>query len=230
MNQLKANLPKHLTILQEYSGHYPKMGKSAGQELNPYCLVKSSKPDDIENEFYVMFCKDNSLTYFSKICYDKIKNLLDETWYLMKNGYIGSHNKEYPYLHHLIAKFFIEKDDDNEKELSIDHINRDKFDNRIKNLRWTTQSVQTENCGKRSRKKNAMPLPEELKNCPLPKFVDYRKEVFENGSYKEYLVLDHPTVGKRLFSSKSMKINIVEKYNDIIEKMNNLNLKIEIKE
>jgi hypothetical protein len=226
MDQLKALLPKHLTILQEFPGHMQKLGKNAGDFFNPYVLVKSSLENDIENEFYAIFSNPDKIFYISKEFIQKIKN---KTCFYCSNGYMAlKDNNKQMYLHQLIMKN-IEKDD-NEKELSIDHINRDKLDNRIKNLRWTTQSVQTENCGKRSRKKNAMPLPEELKNYPLPKFVDYRKEVFENGSYKEYLVLDHPTVGKRLFSSKSMKINIVDKYNDIIEKMNNLNLKIEIKE
>jgi hypothetical protein len=226
MDQLKAILPKHLTILQEFPGHMQKLGKNAGEFFNPYVLVKSSLENDIENEFYAIFSNPDKIFYISKEFIQKIKN---KTCFYCSNGYMAlKDNNKQIYLHQLIMEN-IEKND-NEKELSIDHINRDKLDNRIKNLRYTTQSIQNENRGKKNRNKNARPLPEELKNYPLPKYVEYSYEELKNGNYRDFILLNHPSLEKRKASSKSMNISIVDKYNQIINFMKELDLKIEIKE
>lgn len=226
MNKLKILLPKHLTILKEFPGHTQKLGKNAGEYFNQNVLVNSNLEDDIEKEFYAILSNPDKIFYISKEHIDLIKN---KTCFYCSNGYISlKHNNKQIYLHQLIMEN-IEKNLD-DKKLSIDHINRNKLDNRIKNLRWTTQSIQNENCGKRNRKKNAMPLPEDLKPYPLPKYVEYIYEELKNDSYRDFILLDHPYVGKRIASSKSMKIGIVEKYHQIIDKMKELELKIEVKE
>lgn len=46
-------------------------------------------------------------------------------------------------IHRLVALIFLGKPDD--KKLSVDHINRDKLDNRVQNLRWATHSLQIKN-------------------------------------------------------------------------------------
>ena len=53
------------------------------------------------------------------------------------------------YIHRLVAKAFI----DGEKE-QVDHINGNKLDNRVENLRWVTASENYYNYGYEERKKN----------------------------------------------------------------------------
>ncbi len=55
--------------------------------------------------------------------------------------WLGAGNKKY--IHHLVAKIFLEE----VEGFEIDHINRHKEDNRLCNLRWTTKSDNMKNRG-----------------------------------------------------------------------------------
>lgn len=59
------------------------------------------------------------------------------------NGYlkVGVHGKTYS-VHRLIAETFIAN---NDNKPTVDHINRDKTDNRVCNLRWATHREQRDN-------------------------------------------------------------------------------------
>jgi hypothetical protein len=46
------------------------------------------------------------------------------------------------YIHRLVASHFIVND---ENKPTVDHINKDKFDNRVENLRWATRKEQNSN-------------------------------------------------------------------------------------
>ena len=98
---------------------------------------------------------------------------------------------------------------------SVDHINQQMDDNRNENLRLLSQSEQNKNTGKRARKKNAQPLPEELNGIELPKFVNYNceKRTTKHGvSYRDFFRIEkHPKLKKVWSSSKSIKIDIIEK-------------------
>ena len=54
--------------------------------------------------------------------------------------WLGAGHKHY--IHHLVAEIFCPKDADN---LQVDHINRNKHDNRACNLRWVTASFNMKN-------------------------------------------------------------------------------------
>ena len=115
-------------------------------------------------------------------------------------------------------------------QLSVDHINRDKLDNRLENLRITTQSIQNSNQDKRKRKCNARKLPKELENIILPKYVNYNKEEYKPNKFREYFRIEkHPKLKKIWSSSKSIKLNILDKLKQTKEKLYQIENDIVIK-
>ena len=65
-----------------------------------------------------------------------------------QDGYMGHIRQDqmkriYRFVHRMVAERFLPKIDDT--DLEVDHINRDKTDNRASNLRWVTRSVNDRN-------------------------------------------------------------------------------------
>ena len=83
---------------------------------------------------------------------------------------------------------------------------------------------------KRERKHNAIKLPESILQEAIPKYVTYYKECYniQKKLYREFFKIEkHPKMikGKLYVSSKSNKINILEKLEEIkkiLEKLNNV--------
>ena len=84
------------------------------------------------------------------------------------------------------------------------------------------------NDSKRLRKHNAITLPESLKHIILPKYVGYYKECYNNEAklYREFFKIEkHPNQSKNktYISSKSNKISILEKLDQIKKILDSLN-------
>ena len=175
--------------------------------------------DDNDNIYYLMHIKDDIYTKISKKDINKVLNVYNVRpgWYLNNNGYIGTtiriNDKTYNiYLHQLIMD--VHDEDLTSYERTVDHINQDKLDNRSENLRLVNMSVQNANRDKASRRCDACELPNGLTQKDLPKYVSYHKEILEKetGKYREFFIIDnHPKINKPWETTKSMKVEILEK-------------------
>ena len=83
---------------------------------------------------------DTEREVVSKIDKEEFKHVKKHTWRLTKNGYAT--NRMVGYLHRFILK--------PEDDLDVDHVNRDKLDNRKSNLRECTRSQNMMNTTLRS--------------------------------------------------------------------------------
>jgi hypothetical protein len=216
-------LPNYINIITSYSGHKVSMGKTAGTIYNPYYKVYDVN-DKEKHTFFAMKCSDDTIFYFSEKSKDYI---VGKTWFKMSNGYISTmikkdNSKSGIYLHQLIAKTELGKCKEGE---SVDHINRNKLDNRIENLRWASQSLQNSNTDKRNRKHNAKPLPDGLKQTDIPKYVVYYHEILnkETGRFREFFKIEkHPKLEKPWIGTKSKEISIQDKLKLTIDKLKEL--------
>lgn len=229
--QYSIDEPKNVQIIEK--GSYLKLheGKYSGQIRNMYWKVKDN--NDI---YYLMSCKNTNkeTTYFKfdVNSLDKVLNVYKNTrytWHIGKNGYVKTcyinegGKKINRYLHQHLMNYYGNGLNKNTK--TIDHINRDKLDNRISNLRLATQSEQNINTDKRKRKKNARDLPNGLTQDMFPKYVVYYNECYnkEKELYREFFKIEkHPKYDKSICGSKSNKVSIHDKLIEIKELLKNI--------
>lgn len=185
-------IPKGFTVVKRLDGFVNTMGKAAGLEQN----WGYDAYDENGKECILLYCNPGEYSIIDKESLSKIRNINGKqvSWFIGKNGYAGCRtvmdDKDTVLtLHqHLMNHYGHGRG----KE-SIDHVNRNKLDNRLSNLRITTQSIQNENRDKVSRQKTAKQLPEEIKDVILPKFVVYYRENIGKDTYREFFTVEgHP--------------------------------------
>ncbi len=195
---------------------------------NLYWIVQNKHTNE---KYILMYCNVDTLT---KIDIDKITNVenIKESWFYHKpTGYIMTHHIS-SYLHAFLTNHF----GNGIGQESVDHINRQKLDNRSCNLRIVNQAQQNKNTMKRVFL-NPVQIPNGMTSNDLPKYITYNTEKRKNGTIRDFFRVEkHPRQipnekNKRQWStSKSMAISIDNKYKQALEYLKELDNGIESKE
>lgn len=204
---------------------------------NPIYKITNNEQDVI----YLLYCEKNTICELDQISYDIYhsynttytlnNNGKYNTYFKSGNGYIYGTNKLS--IHQIIMNLYGQGNTKN--QFSIDHIDRDPLNNKYTNLRIVDFETQQKNKKgvllhtKRDRKYNAQELPNGITHDMIPKYVYYCSEIMNKNTEKEYTreyfrIEKHPKLTKKcISSSKSVNIGILEKLQEIIHKLENLN-------
>ena len=208
-------------ILETFRGKINALGRYAGEEKNKYWLVKNRETGE---EYYIMDVSNDRYTLFDTESISKISQI-SQSWSVV-NGYVVceiSRNKKMT-LHAYLMDYI--GNGTTKDALTVSHINQNKLDNRLSNLKITTHSEQNKLVGKRNRRSNAKPLPDGIQQTDLPKYVTYNAEYKkdENGErvlFRDYFRIEtHPSQNDTVWSSsKSKTYTIRQKLEQAIEQL-----------
>ena len=183
---IKINSPQlfykqdEIRIIQEFEGHKIVSGPHAGKYNNNYRLVEIINETDETKKRYYEMCvgvNTNTTTKFSfifdvaslpKILQLKINDLTfdNPSWLIATNQYIWTRtsSNQCIYLH----RYLLSCIDGDTK--TIDHINNNKLDNRLSNLRIATMTTQNMNRPNISRKHDLNSILNPIQN-PIPTVI-----------------------------------------------------------
>ncbi len=225
---MEHKIMKEHIIINEFDGKIIDSGKHAGIEKNKYWLVMNK---NTEETYYIMDCGSLDLVMIDEESIDKIIGVKN-SWYITSVKYIATNlDKKVIYMH----AFLMNHSGHGKGQHSVDHINRNIYDNRLCNLRITTQSEQNKNKSykKKLDSKYYKNRPEDMENIDLPRYVEYRDGYGdkEKTRYREFFVLTHPNCPKYgskncIVSTKSSSVSLKTKYDEIINKMKDYNVPI----
>ena len=226
----KKYIENNYKIIEFNEGHYKTVGKHAYSNKNPFWKIINENNE----ELILIYCEKDVLCQLCQTSYKKIlhyekENNIKITWFLSVNGYITGNNKLF--MHQIIMN--CNGNGKGKKNISVDHIDRNKLNNCYNNLRVATFDEQHSNCKgilpgtKRERKHNAKELPNGITQDMMKKYVVYYQEWLDKEHSKErqfFKIEKHPKLDKPWVTTKSNKVSIEEKLaqaNKIIDDLEN---------
>ena len=208
-------------ILSSHTGNTQVRGQSAGKEKNHYWIVRHKYSG---NEYAIMYCDVSTLT---KVNSDKIHGVMEvnKSWfYHEKTGYVITHHES-----STLHAFIMGHTSAGKGSLSVDHINRQKLDNRRENLRICNQSDQNRNMMVRKSKEPRV-IRDGFTTNDLPKFITYNTEKLPSGSVREFFRIEkHPRQvasesGKKQWTGcKGSSMDIYQKFDEALKMLKSLN-------
>jgi len=178
---------------------------------------------ETKEKYIAVYWKELKYPILYDACYDGI--LGEHNWYV--GQYASALLKSVQKLMHIMIMETTEEYKNKPENTSIDHINICRLDNRMANLRIATDAEQNANKTTRSDKK---PPPQELIDAGI---LELPKHVRWTVTEKKFVIENHPVLcancGDKkpiITGTKSSRWSIVEKYQDIMYKLNELNSKL----
>lgn len=197
----------HSFTYNYYSGHKEQKVHEFSNGDESYCFIElpHSKYSIIDKEYMNDVMKYNWIENNGYIKHTKRANEKEND------------NTHTIYLHFLIKK--LQSGDDNfaiEKHVtSVDHINRQPFDNRVSNLRIASNSEQNDNQKMRSDKSDT--TLDELQQVGI---TEYPRHIRYDKTQKRFLIENHPELKLREGDYKRVngtrKKTIIERYLDVL--------------
>ena len=173
------------------------VGRNAGKRCNK-CV-------NVDDKYVVMHCNGGSLIVYD---FDMFDVLSHWTWTLNSSMY--ALNSANVYMH----RYIMDADSNPDSDLSIDHVNWIKTDNRKANLRFATQSEQNSN---RATRHDKEPANAELRAHGI---LELPSGIRRDSTMGRYTCADHPACrgqGKRFNGTRCKDASEIARFKDCLE-------------